>query len=363
MDQKASKKPTGGILKRTVNVKDGPDAKKKRVTKPKGVVTFAEDSFKSSESSQSDTSETYYDTLIESAGFVSPTEQTTAPTQKSQVMELIRKHKVRNLLQWRALARTKDHPIRAMSEKLVMRKNYEDLINDCCKAAIFLEEVFPFKKRLYNIPGPSTSGLTQEDYVQVAEFSANFDKILEINHLNPQKVFKSMFAVLSRNSDHESKVRTIYFHGPASCGKSSLMLLMSSVYEEHEIGKFSPIGQNSQFWLDDLYGKEIYIGDEARATELNIQAYLLLLEGNRDMKTEVKYGGKPCLEPKPVMLACNAHIFSACQAYARAVLDRVYLVELTVRTPDNCNVRPEKRLYPYILRTLYQRHVKGLNQF
>lgn len=363
--KKILKRPTGDLS----SVMDI-SVLKKPSTKIKKTVTFVDTSAKSSSSDLRDTSETSFDTLLASVDSdddtsmnkVAEFEQPTKEAQNSlkrDIMALVKEHKIRDLLQWRVKARIPDHPVRSLTEKLVMKKTYEQMITDCCKAAIFMEPVLDYKHRLVNIPGPQSSGLKLEDYEQIVKFANNFEEVLKYNGLDPHDTFKEMFDVLFRTVSHESKIRTIYFHGPASCGKSSLMLLLSSVYEEHEIGKFSPLGLNSQFWLDDLYGKEIYIGDEAKATPLNIQVYLLLLEGNRDMKTEIKYGGKPCLEPKPVMLACNTHIFADCHAYAQAVLSRVLLIEMKRPCPRHLNIRPERNLYPFILRVLAMRHWKN----
>lgn len=341
-----------------IDVLTRPTIKKGRIANPVKRLSILKGS------KQSSTSTISLDTLLESADFEEPllrqdSEKPEKILIKAEVLEMVKMYKIRDLLQWRALARHQNHPVKDLTERLVMRKNYTEMIVDCCKAAIFLEEVLPYKLRLRKIPGPQTSGLSFEDYVEVNKFADNFEELFTINHMNAHDMIVECLTILMRTKANENKIRSIYMQGPASSGKSSLLLLFSCLYEDHEIGRFSPLGINSQFWLDDLYGKEIYIGDEAKATPLNIQLYLLLLEGNRDTKTEVKYGGKPTLEPKPVMLACNQHIFADCQAYQTAILCRVLHLSFKRECPHDLNIRPEQRLYKYILRVLAQRHLKN----
>ena len=131
-------------------------------------------------------------------------------------------------------------------------------------------------------------------------------------------------------------MRTVYLQGPPNAGKSALIGLVESLYSPHEIGRFGPQAQNSQFWLQDLYGKEIYVGDEARASQLNIQTVLLLLEGNPALETEFKYGGKMPLDPRPVILACNQDLWCDCQSYRKAIRARCLELRFTRAVPPGC---------------------------
>lgn len=132
------------------------------------------------------------------------------------------------------------------------------------------------------------------------------------------------------------------------------MNLLSSIYDASEIGNFGPQASTSQFWLDDLYGKELYVGDEATANELNIQTYLLLLEGNKALKTEIKNGKKLNLEPKPVLMSSNKLIYTSCQSYGQAIRDRCLMINLTKRDISNLQIRPDDSELIHVLYLLEQ---------
>ncbi len=233
-----------------------------------------------------------------------------------------------------------------------MVKDFEKMIAEACKAYLYTREAPSYKERLESI-----GSVPESDAEIVTRFADNYDQLFKLQGLDPKKTWKRMYATLIRNNANDGKARCVYLQGAVSAGKSSLINLLSCVYQQYEIGSFGPQAIHSRFWLDNLYGKEIYIGDEAQADESNIQTYLLLLEGNPSNKTEVKYGDKVTLEPKPVIMACNIDIYDRCPARKEAIRQRITPVRFTRQCPKYLNLRPEPRLLPYVLRTLLERHL------
>lgn len=295
------------------------------------------------------TSPTSFDTLIRNLEFQEPMErkQQREPSLKSELMDLIEKYRVRSLLDFAELVRNPGHEISTIWPRLRMKKDFEQMVEGCCRAINFITERKTWFQRVKSHPWTSSE--------EVNKYADNYERILTLSGYNARSAWKAMIRVMCNETSNGGKKRTIYMTGPANSGKSSVMLLLSSMYEPFEIGRFGPQGVSSQFWLDDLYGKELYLGDEALATPLNIRTYLLLLEGNKDLATEVKYGGKPQLKAKPVILACNEHIFKDCQAYETPILARVVHIEFKYPCPKEIDLRPRDSLFPDILKELCKR--------
>lgn len=258
-------------------------------------------------------------------------------------MILVEKYKIRTLLDFGELVRQPGHEAAGIWPRLRLKKNFQQMVSECCAANNFSEVRLTFQQRVQKT--------TRSSDPRVAVFADNFEMLFEVNQI-PKLMWRRVIAIMSRTSDVAGKQRCVYMTGPASSGKSSVMLLLSSVYESFEQGRFGPQNINSQFWLQDLLGKEIYLGDEALATPLNIQTYLLLLEGNKDLATEVKYQGNELLKAKPVIVACNNHIFAECQGFADAIMSRVVHLEFLHKCPKDLNIRPPPSLLPFILKEL-----------
>lgn len=169
------------------------------------------------------------------------------------------------------------------------------------------------------------------DIENVRRISEDFEKLFLENHL-PLSTINEMFRILCRHGPCEGKERTVYLQGVANSGKTSLLLLLTSVYEQFEKGKFGPQAIASQFWLQDLYDKEVYVGDEVLVNQVNVQTMLLLMEGNSDLSTELKHKDVRYLEAKPVIIANNVPIWQHCCAFAKAILARCLWIKLMKRT-------------------------------
>ena len=140
-------------------------------------------------------------------------------------------------------------------------------------------------------------------------------------------MFKTMFG-------ENGKVNTIGMFGPASTGKTCIMRLFQSIYERSEIGKITPQGIKSQFWLADLDKKRIFLGDEIYAIEENIDTMKLLMEGNDNLCTEVKYGGKVYIEPMPVIIAGNDPVYSRVNGCVSPLQHRMIEISMKDKKAD-----------------------------
>lgn len=295
------------------------------------------------------TSDELLNTWLESVEFEPPVKRQKRERQKSMKSELIRlcrAYRVTDREMWRELTWVDDHEIADYHNANIHRFRFLETVDDAAKLALFSIKPLTWQERVEAVVIP------EEHKLGAAHYAANFVALFQ-EKVDPLNWWLMICVVMSRLGNAHSKVRTIYLQGPASCGKSAIMRLLTSVYDSREIGRFGPQGSTSQFWLEDLVGKEVYCGDEAPGNPLNIQQYLLLLEGNAALKTEIKYGGKPSLRPKPVIVACNQDIYSACQAFARPVLDRCLPIRLTERCTRD--VYPPAELLPYVLHAIYTR--------
>lgn len=272
---------------------------------------------------------------------------------KRELFKLVEDYQIMDSLQFRDLARQKDHPVRALAQRLKLVKDFEKMIADACKAATFLTESPTFSERIDAIQRCPNA----YQQLMINKFADNYDALFRLQGWNIKKTWKRIYRTLCRTGVNDGKAKCVYLQGAVSSGKTSLMTLLSSIYKQHEIGSFGPQAIHSQFWLDNLYGKEIYLGDEAQANSSNIQSYLLLLEGNSSTKTEVKFGDKVSLRSKPVIIACNVDIYDKCPDYKEAILKRVTALRFKEPCPKTLQLRPSADLLIYVLRELLERHL------
>lgn len=188
------------------------------------------------------------------------------------------------------------------------------------------------------------------DIENVRRVSEDFEKLFLEQHI-PLSTFTRIFEIMSRDSSTSGKERTIYLQGVANAGKTSLLLLLTSVYEQFEKGKFGPQAIASQFWLQDLYDKEVYVGDEVLVNQVNVQTMLLLMEGNSDLSTELKHKDVRYLEAKPVIIANNVPIWQHCCAFAKAILARCLWIKLM--KPTELKLRYDNETLKQVLKYLF----------
>lgn len=222
--------------------------------------------------------------------------------------------------------RTRVASARVVWDKIKNRLNYRKIIDIACRVSRAEHTGGSFSDRINAVKHLDIA--SDEELMLFNSFIALF----ELNGFSPY-LLENVFACLERVEG--SKIRTVYMQGPPNAGKSAFINLIESLYLPHEIGRFGPQALNSQFWLQDLYGKQIYIGDECKATPLNIQTLLLLMEGNASLETEIKYGDKVPLDANPVVIAVNRDIWADCQGYVSMVRARCVELRFTKRCPSH----------------------------
>lgn len=262
-------------------------------------------------------------------------------------MLLVRKYKIRDNLQWRDYSRIPNSEISNLTLRLILRKDFQKMIDECCQGAIYMEHAPSYQERLSSVIIPP------EAMTEVRRYTQNYMDLMTHHGFDPIEAYDRILKTLCITKDNASKKRTVYFTGQKNAGKSSLIMLLTSLYEFHEVGTFQTDAESSRFQFDELLGKEFYVGDEVKACQGNIHRFLLLLEGNDNSVTELKnISGKHRLRAKPVIVAGNHHIFANCQSYADPVLARVQWFHLRNPVPDTMDLRPPRSLYPYILKRI-----------
>lgn len=307
-------------------------------------------SLKRSRSGLSNTLDEHLATWLESVDFEPPAKRIREQkkSMKAELILLCRTYRVTDREMWRELVHVDGHEVSDYHNANIHRYRFLETVDDAAKLALFSIKPLTWQERVEQVVVP------RDRYDAVCGYVDRFVELLKPLG-DSLGVWWTIFTIMSLLPESRSKVRTVYLQGLASTGKSAIMGLLSCVYDAREIGRFGPQGSTSPFWFDDLVGKEIYLGDEAPGNELNIQQYLLLLEGNPALKAEIKYGGKPHLRPRPVVIACNHNIYANCQAFAQPVLDRVVAIRLRQRVPNGVDVHPDARTAPYVLHLLYKR--------
>lgn len=131
------------------------------------------------------------------------------------------------------------------------------------------------------------------------------------------------------------KKRGLLLEGPPSSGKSFLTTVLCSVYSVHQIGVFVGQSARSSFWLQNLIGKAIYVGEEIKLDPLTAQTVKLLLEGSEHMQTDVKFADGVELPYRPTIITSNGECYQLVSAESGAYHERS--VELTFKHPFRIN--------------------------
>ncbi len=233
-----------------------------------------------------------------------------------QLREYCEIHSIVHEYMWRDQI-FKDPEAKRIHNKIAMRANYKKLLFSAVENARLMVRPLPYEDRLEKI---EQTDITSDKYVKTL---AQYRKIIETNKINMKKVFQCMLGEMG-------KVKTIYFVGEANAGKTSMLKMLSSVYENYEVGKLSAQDIQSNFWLQDLVGKELYCGDEILVSQANIDTIKLLCEGNENLCTEIKFAGKQILPAKPVLIANNVDMCINQQRHAAAIDARTVRYEFNV---------------------------------
>lgn len=122
------------------------------------------------------------------------------------------------------------------------------------------------------------------------------------------------------------KASTIFIWGKSNSGKTLLLNTFSSKYE---VGVILPMRKYaSNFALSDLRDRQMYIQEEARITDDNVQEYLLLMEGNKHLLTDVKNKASQQLPKKPLIITSNIPPEMYVSAYSDAINNRCLVLEM-----------------------------------
>ena len=126
-------------------------------------------------------------------------------------------------------------------------------------------------------------------------------------------------------------------YGQTNSRKSLLADLLTSQYQEWEIGTFAcpPDITVNQFYLGALLNMHIYRCDEIVFENLNIvQKMKNLLEGSRLLDTDVKYKSKMQIPPAPVIINLNGSsinsIFKWCDNEIPAFKNRCVFLKMEI---------------------------------
>lgn len=112
--------------------------------------------------------------------------------------------------------------------------------------------------------------------------------------------------------------------GPPSIGKSILTRLLTAKCRPDRIGVFQAAPDNDKFWLQDLYDKDMYVGEECVLFNRQTDQFKLLLEGHRLCKMERKNKGLVLLPRKPIFITANNDIWSMNVRHKAALLERIF---------------------------------------
>ena len=178
----------------------------------------------------------------------------------------------------------------------------------------------------------------------------DYRRILDIHNISKQHL-QGWFATLAQDN---GKRNSIYMCGRASSGKTTIIELLSAFYAQWEIGRAQPQSAQSNFFLQDLVGKRLFHADEILATPLNIDTLKILLEGNKDLASDVKYGDKETIEPRPVLLGTNAPLWINFSTAMEPILERCHYHVMRAKLPKLKYIKPkDENILKYVLKRLY----------
>lgn len=200
----------------------------------------------------------------------------------------------------------RDHEVKMFNRRYGGMMNFQRCLTAATDTAYHELPPLTFEERL--------------EQVNIEESATFFEalhnwKVFINETLTPDK-FYLFVRVMNLNC---GKIKSIYMVGQAGGGKSAIILLLTSVYRFSEIGKASAQSLNSSFWLQDMIDKRVGVLDEVLATQVNIDALKMLMEGNFFADTDVKFGKRSQIKPMPILIACNMEITRLVQGHAAAV--------------------------------------------
>ncbi len=179
----------------------------------------------------------------------------------------------------------------------------------------------------------------------------DYRKALDHHKIDKQRL-QRWFKTLAMDNGQRN---TIYMCGRANSGKTTIIELLSAFYYPWEIGRAQPQSAQSNFFLQDLVGKRLFHADEILATPLNIDTLKLLLEGNKDLASDVKYGDKETIIPRPVLIGTNDPLWVNFSTAAEPILARCEFLQMKRPLPKLRHLKPkDPEILKYVLKELYK---------
>ncbi len=248
-------------------------------------------------------------------------------------------HKIFHEHEWRTAVQTSKEAAE-IHRSLSMRGNCRKIIGSAVENARLIVPRKSYKERVMGLDH------VKVDAKEYDKAMHDFTRIILHNRIDMRKVFQCLYGELGKR-------RTLYLFGAANSGKSSLLNMLSSVYRSHEIGRIGAQDIQSNFWLQDLIDKELYVGDEILVSQVNVDTVKLLCEGSKNLCTEIKYGNKQLLPARPVMIANNIPMCNNIQGHASAIRARCVEYQFTEPPGGLGNMTQNENVMRNVLATLY----------
>ncbi len=249
-------------------------------------------------------------------------------------------HEIFHEHEWRTAIQTSKEAAE-IHRSLSMRGNCRKIIGSAVENARLIVPRKSYKERLVGLDH------VKVDPREYDQAMCNFTRIILHNSIDMKRVFQCLYGELGKR-------RTLYLFGAANSGKSSLLNMLSSVYKAHEIGRIGAQDIQSNFWLQDLIDKELYVGDEILVSQVNVDTVKLLCEGSKNLCTEIKYGNKQLLPSRPVMIANNIPMCNNIQGHASAIRARCVEYEFTEPHGGLGYMTQSEHVLRNVLKTMYE---------
>ncbi|QLH64628.1 NS1 [California sea lion parvovirus] len=175
--------------------------------------------------------------------------------------------------------------------------------------------------------------------------SLNHLKIWEIftsNNMNPFKVIHAIMCCLNKEA---GKRNSIYFHGPASTGKSLIAQHMCTLVGN--MGCYNPANQNFPF--NDCCNKNVIWIEEAGNFGQQVNQFKSICSGQA-IRIDQKGKGSKTIEPTPVVITTNedlTQVIVGCERrpeHTQPIKDRLLPIKLTSRLPGDFGLLDKKEL-------------------
>ncbi|AAK53627.1 helicase [Planaria asexual strain-specific virus-like element type 1] len=151
--------------------------------------------------------------------------------------------------------------------------------------------------------------------------------------------YKTM-AIISILEMQAGKTNVILMVGKPNCGKS---LFCNVLCAGLKTGAAHSMNSRSNFWLQDLQGKDIYVFEEFSMDVFNANYFKALLEGSMHVMVEKKNMPSVHLERRPVITTGNEFPWKLVSSTAEAFRERSLIILTDSQIPFSVSADPNKR--------------------